>query len=278
VAKVAVIQVEVSDGEEPESRLERVEEVVLSLGRESPDLVVMPELWVTGYLSFDRYEGDAEPIDGVLPRRFAAWAQRLGSYVIPGSFVERAGGSLYNSAPLFDRSGELVAVYRKIHLFAHGSRERDLLAPGRATVVASSPVGGLGVSICYDLRFPELYRPAAEEGAATFCVAAAWPSSRIEHWRLLTRARAVENQSYVIGANCCGGAGGSAFGGRSVVVDPSGDVVAEAPAGGEDVLLAEVDPSAVLDLRARFPVLDEALLPSPSPFWEAAGPREGRDA
>jgi len=234
------------------------------------DLILLPELWNVGYYEFARYRAAAEPLSGPTLSALAAKARELGAYILAGSIVERGEERLYNTSALVGPEGEIVAAYRKIHLFSFHSMERELLAPGEGVVVAETGLGTLGLSICYDLRFPELYRLQVDRGAEAFLVVASWPSARIDHWRLLCRARALENQAFLLGCNACG----SRYGGHSLVVSPWGEILAEA-ADSEEVLEVELDLEEVTRARAEFPALrDRALLRIP--IHEARGFRPNR--
>jgi predicted amidohydrolase len=234
-------------------------------------LVVLPEVWNVGYFAFDEYDRKAEPLDGPTVEAMAALADEYGIYVHAGSIVERDGDDLYNASVLLDSDGEVAAVYRKVHLFGYESDEQALLTPGEEAVTAETPFGTVGMATCYDLRFPELFRAMADAGARLVLVTSAWPNARLDHWRLLTRTRALENQSYLAAANLTGDNEGVELGGHSVVVDPWG--VARANAGtSEGVTLADVDLAAVEESRSSFPALadrrveaDRRLRPSSSP-------------
>ena len=189
----------------------------------------------------------------------AAKARELGASLFTGSFVERAAGKLYNTCLLIDPSGEVVARYRKMHLFGYQSEERRLLWPGGGVVVKDMPWGRVGFSICYDLRFPELYRRMIDLGAEVFLTAAAWPAARLEPWLLLNRARALENQAFVFACNGAGTNGGVRLGGHSVFVDPFGKVLAEA-GDGEELLSIDVDLGVVREFRRDFTALQDRVL------------------
>ncbi len=226
------------------------------------DLIVLPELWPVGFFHFDEYAAGAESAGagpaGSSPTAdlITALARERSCWVHGGSVVERAGDGLYNTSLVADPTGEIVLRYRKHHLFGYQSRESELLRPG--SELPTADLGGLiaGASTCYDLRFPELFRRQLDAGAQLLLVTSAWPAARLEHWRLLTRARAVENLSYLIACNTAGTDAGTAMAGHSVVVDPFGTVVAEA--GVEPgVLLAEIDPQLPTKLRAEYPFLTD---------------------
>jgi predicted amidohydrolase len=219
------------------------------------DLVLLPELWATGYFAFDDYAAQADSLQGPIVDAISDIARRRGAHVMGGSLVERTDAGLYNTAVLVDPDGNLALTYRKTHLFGlRSSREGELLLPGDEIRAVDSALGRIGVMTCYDLRFPEVARRLMEDGATTILVVAAWPASRVEHWRLLLRARALENQLFVIACNGAGDGGGVPLGGHSAVVDPYGAVVVELEGspGRVDVTL---DLGDVERARCDFPVL-----------------------
>jgi predicted amidohydrolase len=172
-----------------------------------------------------------------------------------GSIIERGGdGNLYNTSLVFDPDGALRGTYRKIHRFGFTGGEMALIARGTETAQVHTPWAEVGLATCYDLRFPELFRRILDAGAEVLVIPAAWPARRVEHWRVLARARAIENQMFVLACNATGSQGGLAMGGHSMVIDPWGEIVAEA--GTEQTILtAEIDPALVAKTREDFPVL-----------------------
>jgi predicted amidohydrolase len=223
------------------------------------DLILLPEIWPCGFFSFERYAADSEPLDGPTVAALKAKARERRCHVLMGSLVERAEEGLFNTTVLIGPAGAILACYRKIHLFGFQSEERRLLLPGREVVVAEAPWGPSGLSTCYDLRFPELYRVMLDRGAVVFLVASAWPLARLAAWRLFNRARAHENLAFLISCNCAGENAGRRYAGHSMVVDPWGRVAAE---GGEDgaIVAAEIDPDEVRRARAEFPALADRVL------------------
>ncbi len=157
-----------------------------------------------GYFSFDRYAAEAELLEGETVSHLRAAARAANAYLFGGSFVERGPRGLHNTSVLIDPTGEILAAYRKMHLFGYTSDEARLLTPGDEVVVAKAPFGTVGISTCYDLRFPELYRRQALAGAQLFLVASGWPYPRLEAWNVLNRARAIENQAFLASSNCVG--------------------------------------------------------------------------
>ena len=252
--RVHVLQVGYGDTEPMPERVERVAALVRD--QRGADLVVLPELWAHGGFDYRHWAERAEPVDGPVMDAMAKAARDAGVVLHAGSIVERdPAGRLFNTSLLFDRDGTLVHTYRKVHLFGYGSREQELLTPGEHV----GAHGQLALSTCYDLRFPELFRAQVDDGSQLFLVAAAWPLARLEHWQLFLRARALENQSFLLACNAAGRQGPTELAGRSAVVDPWGEVVAEAGAGPE-VLTAEIDPDLAIRARKEFPALADRRL------------------
>jgi predicted amidohydrolase len=255
--RVVSIQMEIGDRTKAEN-LARAEGLIRrAVGA---DLVLLPEIWNVGYFSFDKYAAEAEPLEGETVARLRAAARAANAYLFGGSFVERGPRGLHNTSVLIDPTGDVLGVYRKMHLFGYTSDEAKLLTPGDEVVVAKAPFGTVGLSTCYDLRFPELYRRQALAGAQLFLVASGWPYPRLEAWQILNRTRAIENQAFLASSNCVGVNRGRQFCGHSMIVDPWGTVLA---GGGDDECLvaAEVDLAAVEEARTRFPAFTDRRLP-----------------
>ena len=252
--RVAAIQLRYGDDESLEDRTSRVADLVRE--QRDADLVVLPELWPQGGLAYTRWEDEAQPLDGPVVKAMRQAARDAAATVHMGSLVERdEAGRLFNTSLLLGPDGEVRATYRKVHLFGFGDGEPKLMTPGDGPVV----LDGLGFATCYDLRFPELFRALVDGGAEVVLMPAAWPARRAHHWRLLTLARAVENQSYVVACNTAGTHAGVPMGGGSLVVDPWGEVVAEAGTD-EEVLVADLDRDLVRTTRSSFPVLADRRL------------------
>lgn len=259
--RVALAQLSSPGEETVDDRVDRVARIVR--GIEDCDLIVLPELWAGGYFAFDRYEELAEAQGGDLVRRMQHLAREIGTHLHLGSVLERDhDGQLYNAALLLGPDGKELLRYRKIHVFGYESLESTLLGAGTRADVAETSLGSIGVSTCYDLRFPELYRVLMDRGAELVVVPAAWPKARLEHWRLFTRARAAENQVFVVACNAGGFQGDIELAGHSIVADPWGRIVAEA-GPGEEVLIADIDIREVSKTRSEFPVLRDRLLTVP---------------
>ncbi len=161
---------------------------------------------------------------------------------------------------MFDPGGRLVGRYRKVHLFGFNGGETTIMSSGGPTPqVVACPLGATGLATCYDLRFPELFRGLVDSGAQSFVIPSGWPERRITHWQALARARAIEDQAFVLGCNQVGTHAGVPLGGVSLVIDPQGEVLAEAGAE-EQVLSVSVDPERVTAWRAAFPALADRRL------------------
>jgi predicted amidohydrolase len=248
----------VDEGESVDLRRRRVASLVRE--QAGADLVVLPELWTTGAFAFESFGAGAEPLEGPTYEAMAKAASDAGVWLHAGSIPERAPeGPLYNTSLVFSPSGELAAAYRKIHRFGFDKGEAVLMGAGSELVTVRLPSTTLGLATCYDLRFPELFRGLVDAGAETLVVPAGWPERRRSHWTLLARARAVEDQSYVLACGTAGTHAGVPQAGHSIVVDPWGEVLAEAGAD-EEVLTVEFDPAKVGVTREQFPVLKDRLL------------------
>lgn len=257
---IASVQVEIRDHETKQQRIERVEQMLDSLT--GKDLILLPEIWATGYYSYERYMEEAETLDGSFVHKFSAKAKQLGSYVFAGSFVEKEGDNFYNTSVLFDPQGNLIAKYRKIHLFRYGSDEGKLLTAGNELVVVDTAFGKIGLATCYDMRFPELFRGLVDLGAELLLVTSAWPYRRLSHWNLFNQTRALENQCFLISSNCVGTTKGTFLGGHSQIVDPWGVVIAS---GGEHetIVQAQIDVTQISRIREEFPQLKHRVLNLP---------------
>jgi deaminated glutathione amidase len=252
---------QVRAGEDVDANLAAVERVVRDVAARSVDLVALPEY--AGYLGPQMASAVAPIGKGALERLLAALAEELGVWIVGGTVAERDADHVYDTAPLIDPGGEVVARYRKIHLFdvelpgQPPFRESATFRAGNELVTHEMPQARLGLAVCYDLRFPELFRALVERGAEMFLVTSAWPYPRVEAWTVLNRARALENQAWLISANCADG-DPVACCGRSMVVDPWGTAVAAA-GDRAGVLAAEIDPGAAKAARADFPALRDRV-------------------
>ncbi|MEE1929940.1 carbon-nitrogen family hydrolase [Streptomyces sp. TRM 70351] len=258
--RTSLIQLGVDPDEPVNARRSRAASLVRSLS--GSDLVVLPELWPVGAFAFERFAAEAEPVPGGPTAEVMSEAARdAGVWLHAGSVIERApDGALYNTSLLFAPDGTLAATYRKIHRFGFDRGEATLLSAGTSPVTAPAAGTTLGLATCYDLRFPELFRALTDAGAQLLVVPAGWPAARTGHWTLLARARAVENQCYVLACGTAGSHAGVPQAGRSAVLDPWGETLAEALDATEQIVTADLDPARVAEVREQFPVLKDRVL------------------
>lgn len=241
--------------------LERAADLVGRAAAAGAELVVLPELFAS--LGSGRaLREHAEPADGPT----VSWARQLATrhrlWLAPGSYVEQVDERRYNTAPLLSPDGTVVASYRKVHLFdvqveGAGMHESDVFSAGEHRVVARVAGTSVGLTTCYDLRFPELWRAVTLQGATVVTLPSAFTAATgPPHWEPLVRARAIENQVFVIAPDQCGTSpDGVARHGHSLVVDPWGTILAEAGPDDETVLVADLDPAAVERARKAIPSL-----------------------
>jgi predicted amidohydrolase len=256
--RASLIQMAVKDDEPVGSR--RLRAAALVRAQAGADLVVLPELWTVGAFAAEEFAGAAEPLDGPTAETMAKAASDAGVWLHAGSIPERdADGTLYNTSLVLSPDGERVASYRKIHRFGFDQGEALLMGAGRDLVTVDLPDTRAGLATCYDLRFPELFRGLVDRGAETLVVVSGWPERRRAHWTLLARARAVENQAFVLACGTAGTHAGVPQSGHSIVVDPWGEVLAEA-GPGEEVLTVDFDPARTAATREQFPVLRDRVL------------------
>jgi deaminated glutathione amidase len=246
--------------------IEAAERLVRAAAADGAELAVLPEKWnLLGDATVIR-EG-AEPLDGPTISAARGWARELGIHLVAGSIAERAEGheKAFNTSTLIGPDGELEASYRKIHMFdvdvgGVAYRESAQEAPGDQAVTADlgGPLDGvtLGLTVCYDLRFPELYRILAIRGATVFSIPSAFTTDTgKDHWDVLLRARAIENQAFVVAADQIGEAAPHYRSyGRSAIVDPWGVVLAQAP-DEECFVAADLDFELQRRVRATLPSL-----------------------
>jgi predicted amidohydrolase len=258
--RVACVQINSSTSKA--ENLERMEPLVARAAATGADLVLLPEKW-NGLGSHEVLLDVAESLDGgETVDAMSGWARTHGITLVGGSIAERREGreKLSNTCVVFDPQGEIAAVYRKIHMFdvevgGVVYRESESEEPGDGPLGCDVEGWRLGLTVCYDLRFPELYRILAVEGAELVTVPAAFTLyTGKDHWELLLRARAVENQCYVAAANQWGVVEGKASFGRSSIVDPWGVVLAQAP-DEDGVISAELDREHMERIRRTLPSL-----------------------
>jgi predicted amidohydrolase len=253
--KIAAAQIACSLGE-IDANVQKIRDFTGRAKDAGAELIVFPEMSDTGYSMRVIRETATTWEEGAVPqlRKLAD----SDSIAIICGVSERQGECIYNSLVVIDRAGEIIGRYRKTHLFSPAPIEEHLcFAAGDC--LASVDLDGmrLGLSICYDLRFPEVYRRLAlEEKTSGFIISSAWPFPRVEHLRVLALARAIENQSYLVLANRVGTDDGVTFCGASAIIDPYGVVIAAASADREEVLIADISDELAASIRGRMPIFE----------------------
>jgi predicted amidohydrolase len=263
--KLNVAAVQLSSGSDVARNVEVAEALVSAAADQGAQYIQLPE-YFNFQGRFAGFAGAAESIPGVTTNRMAELAKSRGVTLHLGSLLETSpiDGKFYNTSVLIAPSGDIVATYRKIHLFdvnvpdAIVHRESDIIAPGSEIVVARLAQFRLGLSICFDVRFPELYRNLVLAGADVIAIPAAFNAvTGHAHWELLVRARAIENHAFVVAAAQAGTtAEGIATYGHSLIIDPWGEVLAEAVSDGPEVVMATLDVDEVVRRRAQIAVMD----------------------
>jgi predicted amidohydrolase len=248
--KAACVQFDIKS----EELLRNLDFVIFSLEKlqaENVKLVVLPELWAA---KFDKERADELWDFSQVALKEVSSLSKKYEMVIAGSLIEKEGSDYFNTAYITD-SGKLVAKYRKVHLFSMAG-ENTYFKSGREKVAADTQIGKLGVIICYDLRFAELVRGLALNGAEILIIPAQWPKARVQHWRILALARAIENQFFVVACNRTGWDKKEEYPGHSLIIDPWGEVLAEGEEE-EGFIIAEIDLDRVKNVRWTMKCFDD---------------------
>ncbi|MEH7886488.1 carbon-nitrogen family hydrolase [Bacillus sp. JJ1609] len=248
--KIACLQMDIAFGNSKKN-YDTAMNLMEKASSEKPDIIVLPELWTTGYdLANLKDQADADA------REAAAFlkgsATKYNAHIVGGSVANKTDAGIENTMLVFDQSGELSGKYSKLHLFQLMD-EHLYLAAGKQKGLFSLDSQKFAGLICYDIRFPEWVRAHALEEVEAMFVVAEWPIQRLEHWRALLIARAIENQSYIIACNRSGSDPNNKFAGHSMVIGPWGDIIAEA-GEEQEILTAEIDLDQVKDARSRIPI------------------------
>jgi nitrilase len=262
-----------NSGADISANLALAEQLMSEASADACELVVLPENFaLMPEHGTDKAKHAEAPDSGPVQSFLAAAARRYSLWIVAGSLPlispEISSGRVFGACPVYDPQGECQALYRKIHLFdvdltdeQESYRESDSMCPGDEVVSVVAPCGRVGLTICYDLRFPEMFRRLVDEGSTVFTVPAAFTvTTGKAHWHTLLRARAIENLAYVIAAGQYGDHpdNRSTFG-HSLICDPWGRVLAEQPAGN-CVVAADIDPALPAKLRSEFPALSNRRL------------------
>ena len=250
--RVALIQLAVKEKSNDYNREHGIE--LARQAAKDHDLIVLPEVWTTGY-SLGWITRIAESVDGPSITALKEIARENHCSILAGSIAMRHDGKIYNTSAAINKAGEVVNLYDKVHLFGMFNEEK-FFAPGSNFDAFDLDGVICGSTICYDLRFPELFRHLALGGAQIIFCPAEWPAARGDIWRLLAQARAAENHLYIVAVNCAGEFKGAPFFGHSMIVDPLGKILAEA-GDGEEILSLEIDMNFIDKVRSRLNALDD---------------------
>lgn len=219
-----------------------------------PDVLVLPETCTTGYSEsvFHEIGAYAETEDGPTLSFLKETAARLGVWIVTGSLPEKDGDKVYNTVFMLDRAGRLVGKYRKMHLYS-AMDEDAAFANGTEMPVFATEFGPVAMMTCYDIRFVELSRTYAVRGAKAIFIVSNFPNPKVNHWRTLLQARAIENQLYIVACNRVGAAESNTYFGHSLIIDPWGEIIAEGN-DEESILAGTVDFAAVDAVRKKIPM------------------------
>lgn len=256
--KVSLAQIKVAKAQ-PQENLQKAEEYISEAVKKKSELICFPEMFLTGF-NWKFLEADKNNFESYiiilssLAKKYKIW--------INGSVPElNPNGKISNTSVLFASDGSLAGKYGKIHLFSL-LKENKYLSPGTEIKIVDTPWGKAGMSICYDLRFPELFRTCSLRGAKIQFLPSAWPYPRLEHYKILIKARAIENQNFMIAVNQVGDEKFSdnntvTYFGSSVIVDPWGNIVIEAGEKEETLLTAEIDLDVIDEVRKKMTVFSD---------------------
>jgi omega-amidase len=252
--KIALLQFDIS-WEDRIKNFNKVRSHAEEAKKEGADLLILPELFSTGYTM--NSGSLAEDLSGETPSFLSGLAKDNKIHVL-GSFIEKTDARPKNSAVIFDRNGKLLLHYSKIHLWSFANEDKSYQA-GNDISVCELENHKVAVAICYDLRFPELFRRLIDTGVECVFVIASWPKPRIEHWDLLLKTRAIENQLFVVGVNRVGKSPLGDHPGHSKAVDPFGNIIASAKENKEEIVIAEIDFDSVSKSREQLPFLKDRV-------------------
>ncbi|TDB55347.1 MULTISPECIES: carbon-nitrogen family hydrolase [Bacillaceae] len=251
--KVACLQLNLAFGN-PKENYEHAEKKMKEALLESPDILILPELFDTAY-DLQNLDAIADSEGKQATSFFSAFAKTHSINIIAGSIAKKTKDGVTNTMYVFNREGEEVAQYNKLHLFKL-MNEHLFLQPGEHKNIFTLENSLCAGVICYDIRFPEWIRVHTSAGAELLFVVAQWPKPRLAHWKALLVSRAIENQCYVVACNRSGDDPANTFAGHSLIIDPWGEIIAEA-GESEEILTAAIDLSTVKTIREQIPVFTD---------------------
>ncbi|MBF8982024.1 carbon-nitrogen family hydrolase [Lutibacter sp. B2] len=245
--RISIVQMDI-EFSNPEKNREKAIEMIEKAAKEKPDVIVLPEMWNTSF-SFENINDIADEYGEPTKTIMRDLCVKHNVNIIAGSIADKHGEDIYNRAYVIDRKGNIKAYYDKVHLVRHAKENTYMKRGENATVFEIDGVK-CGIVLCYDFRFPELVRTMALQGAKILFVPAQWFETRLNHWEVLACARALENQMYVVGVNRIGKEYKATFPGKSLVVDPWGNIVKQAN-GDETVMTVDIDLGLVERVRKK---------------------------
>lgn len=251
--KIACIQMDIAFGN-PEENYQRIRYKIMLAAASKPDIVVLPELWTTGY-DLTRLDELADHEADRTIRFLQECALAHSIHLVGGSVARSTPEGIFNTLIIVSNKGKVVKLYDKLHLFQL-MNEHHFLMPGQNDGAFTLDEQHCAGFICYDIRFPEWLRVHSADGAGVLFIAAEWPEPRISHWRALLISRAIENQAYIIAVNRVGSDPANTFGGHSMVINPWGEIIAEA-GDQEEIVLAEIDLELIDSVRKQIPVFQD---------------------
>lgn len=251
--KVSQIQLDIVY-KNPKRNRERITKLIEKATKENPDIIIFPETWTTGYSEeiFHNIDKYAETEDGESVTILRELAKKYNVWFVSGSIIEKDGKGIYNTIFLIDRKGNIVGKYRKMHLYS--AMDEDIaFKNGIDMPVFDTEFGKLALMTCYDIRFVELSRTYAIKGADAIIVVSNFPNPKINHWRILLQARAIENQLYIIACNRVGSTKNCTYFGHSLIIDPWGDILNEG--NDEEIIVSgEINFDKVKEVRSIIPM------------------------
>ena len=252
--RISLIQMAISFGQ-PSKNFQQVLELLHQAVQENPDVIVLPEMWNTGYALADLSQL-ADKEGQQTQRLLSQFAREHKVALVGGSVAVEENGQFFNRTYVYGKDGQLLTGYDKVHLFGLMAEDRYLAAGQQGSHFQVDGVKASNV-ICYDIRFPEWLRTLMADGAKLLFVVAEWPESRVQQWEILLKARAVENQTFVVAVNRVGDDPNNHFNGHSLVVDPLGRVILQASDDAEGIFTTDIDLSQVEQVRGHIPVFDD---------------------
>jgi len=250
--KIACIQMNMAFAK-PDENFVKAQDLVRQAASDGADTVVLPETWNTGFFPREKLEELSDRDCQRTVSVFSALAKELNVNIVAGSVTNVKDDGVYNTCCVFDRTGKLLAKYDKAHLFSP-MEEDKFFQKGKGVCIFELDGVRCGVIICYDVRFPEIVRTMTVKGVDIMFMVSQWPLVRVPHLDALTKARAIENQMFMVCCNSAGAAGETQYGGASSITDPWGEVIAHASGHGQEIISAECDTSILDEIRSSINV------------------------